>query len=69
MCEGLIYFDFCRHLALAYATQHTDMALVDRAGCGEGGYNFGKQGGITNGAAWYSIEGGEYNTIKLTWLW
>ncbi|XP_046667545.1 carboxypeptidase E-like isoform X3 [Homalodisca vitripennis] len=47
-----------RHLALAYATHHSDMALVDRPGCGDGGYNFGKQGGITNGAAWYSIEGG-----------
>lgn len=41
------------------------MALVDRPGCGEGGYNFGKQGGITNGAAWYSIEGGKYHLCCL----
>lgn len=47
-----------KHLAMAYATHHSDMAKLDRNGCGIGGYNFGKQGGITNGAAWYSIEGG-----------
>lgn len=29
-----------------------------RKGCGFDGYNFGKQGGITNGAAWYSVDGG-----------
>lgn len=34
------------------------MANANREGCGFDGYNFGKQGGITNGAAWYSIDGG-----------
>lgn len=63
--EGKPFYSFaillcCRHLALTYATNHADMSLVDRPGCGDGGYNFGKQGGITNGAAWYSIEGGNF---------
>lgn len=34
------------------------MAAKDRKGCGYKGYNFGRQGGITNGAAWYSVAGG-----------
>ena len=60
MMQGPVIYVFYRHLAQAYATHHSDMAKVDRNGCGIGGYNFGKQGGITNGAAWYSIEGGMY---------
>ncbi|KAJ4443963.1 hypothetical protein ANN_05752 [Periplaneta americana] len=48
----------CRHLALAYSTHHKNMASPQRRGCGDDGYNFGKQGGITNGAAWYSVQGG-----------
>lgn len=47
-----------RHLALIYATHHKNMANPKRGGCGDDGYNFGKQGGITNGAAWYSVQGG-----------
>lgn len=47
-----------RHLALAYSTHHKNMASPHRRGCGDDGYNFGKQGGITNGAAWYSVQGG-----------
>lgn len=47
-----------RHLAMAYSTHHKDMANPSRHGCGDDGYNFGKQGGITNGAAWYSVQGG-----------
>ncbi|KAL1122352.1 hypothetical protein AAG570_003757 [Ranatra chinensis] len=47
-----------RHLAQSYSTFHTDMARPNRAGCGFDGYNFGRQGGITNGAAWYSVDGG-----------
>ncbi|KDR10344.1 carboxypeptidase E-like isoform X2 [Zootermopsis nevadensis] len=47
-----------RHLALAYSTHHKNMANPRRHGCGHDGYNFGKQGGITNGAAWYSVQGG-----------
>lgn len=47
-----------RHLALAYSTHHKEMASAMRKGCGYGGYNFGRQGGITNGAAWYSVQGG-----------
>jgi hypothetical protein len=49
-----------RHLALTYATHHKNMANPKRNGCGDDGYNFGKQGGITNGAAWYSVQGGRF---------
>ena len=45
---------------MAYSTHHKDMASPNRGGCGDDGYNFGKQGGITNGAAWYSVQGGIY---------
>lgn len=47
-----------KHLAVAYAGHHANMASQNRKGCGRDGYNFGKQGGITNGAAWYSVQGG-----------
>nr|CAD7397189.1 unnamed protein product [Timema cristinae] len=47
-----------RHLALSYANLHKSMSSPDRKGCGYDGYNFGKQRGITNGAAWYSVQGG-----------
>lgn len=48
-----------RHLAQTYASLHRGgMASSNRAGCGTDGFNFGKQGGITNGAAWYSVQGG-----------
>jgi hypothetical protein len=36
------------------------MSNPKRSGCGYDGYNFGKQQGITNGAAWYSVQGGEF---------
>ncbi|XP_026328536.1 carboxypeptidase E-like isoform X4 [Hyposmocoma kahamanoa] len=53
-----------RELALTYAMAHEDMASTKRKGCDIDGdtdsdsYNFGKQGGVTNGAAWYSLKGG-----------
>ncbi|XP_068085032.1 carboxypeptidase E isoform X2 [Anabrus simplex] len=47
-----------KYLANAYAGHHATMARHDRKGCGRDSYNFGKQGGITNGAAWYSVQGG-----------
>ncbi|XP_060801055.1 carboxypeptidase E-like [Amyelois transitella] len=55
--------DTFRELALTYATAHADMASAARRGChtssSEGSsYNFGRQGGVTNGAAWYSLKGG-----------
>ncbi|CAH2107285.1 unnamed protein product [Euphydryas editha] len=55
--------DTFRELAATYANAHADMSSQNRAGCragqDEGGaYNFGKQGGVTNGAAWYSLKGG-----------
>ncbi|CAH2075338.1 unnamed protein product, partial [Iphiclides podalirius] len=55
--------DTFRELAMAYASAHADMASPRRPGCHIGrdqsaSYNFGKQGGVTNGAAWYSLKGG-----------
>jgi len=48
-----------RHVALEYARNHATMGDPKRSGCGYDGFNFGKQQGITNGAAWYSVQGGE----------
>lgn len=49
-----------RYLALAYSTYHADMSSAARTGCGDIDSNlFGKQGGITNGAKWYSLQGGK----------
>ncbi|KAF7266981.1 hypothetical protein GWI33_019761 [Rhynchophorus ferrugineus] len=51
--------DTFRHLALVYSTNHEDMASPKRKGCGDvNSSKFGKQGGITNGAKWYSLQGG-----------
>jgi len=50
--------DTFRHLALSYATHHPTMAIPNRPACDAKDINFGKQGGITNGAAWYSVQGG-----------
>lgn len=48
-----------RYLALQYSTKHADMANPRRRGCGDSeSSKFGKQGGITNGAKWYSLQGG-----------
>ncbi|KAJ8977281.1 hypothetical protein NQ317_015566 [Molorchus minor] len=48
-----------RQLALAYATHHADMGNPKRRGCGDADSNrFATQGGITNGAQWYSLQGG-----------
>lgn len=48
---------------MTYAEAHADMASANRPGCRFGdetnAYNFGKQGGVTNGAAWYSLRGGQ----------
>lgn len=60
-----------RELAATYANAHADMASRTRPGCRTGqdegrAYNFGKQGGVTNGAAWYSLRGGECYRHNLT---
>lgn len=60
-----------RELAATYANAHADMASRTRPGCRTGqdedrAYNFGKQGGVTNGAAWYSLKGGECYRHNLT---
>ncbi|CAH1381469.1 unnamed protein product [Tenebrio molitor] len=48
-----------RYLALAYSSHHEDMANPRRRGCGEAdSAGFAKEGGITNGAKWYSLAGG-----------
>ena len=50
---------YYRHLALSYSTMHPKMSNPSTTPCDDSSTNFGKQGGITNGAAWYSVEGGE----------
>lgn len=55
---------FYRWLALSYANYHADMANANRMACRGGDTNFGKEGGITNGAKWYSVKGGK--TAKTT---
>ena len=47
-----------RHIALNYAKNHAHMADPKTPGCEKPENNFAKQGGITNGAAWYSVGGG-----------
>lgn len=48
-----------RYLALSYSTTHADMSSPTRHECSDTEKNkFAKQGGITNGAKWYSLVGG-----------
>ena len=48
--------DTFRSLALTYANNHATMARAHA--CDPSDEDFSKQGGITNGAAWYSLSGG-----------
>lgn len=57
--------DTFRQLALSYSTNHPDMTQVHRKGCGNSENQFAKQGGITNGAQWYSLQGGNFETTVL----
>lgn len=47
-----------RYLALSYSLYHTLMAKNHPTCDMSGDDDFAKQGGITNGAAWYSVAGG-----------
>jgi len=48
-----------KHLASVYADSHAHMSKNDHAPCdGTASDNFARQGGITNGARWYSVSGG-----------
>lgn len=48
-----------RYIAETYARAHAHMAKNDHAPCdGTAANNFARQGGITNGAKWYSVSGG-----------
>uniref|UniRef100_A0A1I8ADR2 Peptidase_M14 domain-containing protein n=1 Tax=Steinernema glaseri TaxID=37863 RepID=A0A1I8ADR2_9BILA len=48
-----------RDLARTYASNHAHMAKNDHAPCdGTAADAFARQGGITNGAKWYSVSGG-----------
>ena len=47
-----------RHIALNYAGHHPEMSDPNRPGCENRKNPFARQGGITNGAAWYSVAGG-----------
>merc|ERR1740128_1414028 len=47
-----------RQLALVYASNHPRMSNRATPGCESNENEFAKHGGITNGAAWYSVPGG-----------
>ncbi|XP_014670312.1 PREDICTED: carboxypeptidase E-like [Priapulus caudatus] len=50
-----------RELALAYSSKHPEMSNLNHKSCSPqdpNDGNFARQGGITNGAAWYSVAGG-----------
>jgi len=47
-----------KHLASVYSGLHPQMSDVKRPPCTKEDYSFGPDGGITNGAAWYSVRGG-----------
>ncbi|TRY80294.1 hypothetical protein TCAL_04318 [Tigriopus californicus] len=47
-----------RFIAQTYSTNHPRMADPQAKGCDRPESSFGKQGGITNGAAWYSSHAG-----------
>lgn len=50
---------------MCYSKKHAHMAKDDHKTCDLGGDDkFAKQGGITNGARWYSVQGGEWKTIR-----
>ncbi|XP_041362509.1 carboxypeptidase E-like [Gigantopelta aegis] len=56
-----------RYLAESYAFFHTKMATPSTKPCDmTGDDQFAKQGGITNGGAWYSVPGGmqDYNYLE-----
>lgn len=52
---------FLRHLARVYSGAHKTMAADKPISCG--GDDFTHQGGITNGAAWYSVAGGMHSSL------
>ncbi|XP_071515213.1 carboxypeptidase E-like [Panulirus ornatus] len=47
-----------RHLATVYASRHPRMSDPHHPPCTPGDISFGPDGGVTNGAAWYSVSGG-----------
>uniref|UniRef100_T1IMV6 Peptidase M14 domain-containing protein n=1 Tax=Strigamia maritima TaxID=126957 RepID=T1IMV6_STRMM len=63
-----------KYLALSYADKHKHMGKMDHSPCDStGDDDFASKGGITNGAAWYSVKGGmqdfnylSSNTFEIT---
>merc|ERR1719491_1434340 len=47
-----------KQVALTYSKNHPRMGDASTPGCDNKFNPFAKQGGITNGAAWYTVEGG-----------
>lgn len=47
-----------KYIAMTYAQNHPRMGDPKTPGCDKQFNPFAKQGGITNGAAWYTVEGG-----------
>ena len=48
-----------KYIALNYAGNHPSMSSSQWKGCEGRGNAFARQGGITNGAQWYSVAGGK----------
>ena len=49
-----------KYIAMTYADNHPHMSDPNRPGCDTAKNPFARQGGITNGAAWYTVDGGMY---------
>ena len=54
-----------RYLASVYAENHREMAKPHDSCEGMPDDEFDKKGGITNGARWYSVKGGESKPAPL----
>ncbi|CAG0882196.1 unnamed protein product [Cyprideis torosa] len=54
-----------KHLARSYASMHPIMNDKKFKGCNKDEENFNSQGGITNGADWYSVAGGIQDFVYL----
>lgn len=54
--KTIFFFQIFKHLARIYADAHATMSNNDTERCGA---SFAKNGGITNGAQWYSFAGGK----------
>ncbi len=59
------YVSFFRVMAYAYSSKHGVMAKPHKSCDMTENATFAEQGGITNGAEWYSVAGGESFELSL----